>query len=102
MLRTIATSLAQALAIMLGAELCWSLVAYFAEYHSYDLAPLLVLVLYPVPVAVAALRKHNALAELDRNRLVRGADLGLQLECGSGHRMSPIDREFCCYQAASN
>jgi hypothetical protein len=28
------------------------------------------------------------LAGLDRNRLVRGADLGLQLGCGTGRRMS--------------
>jgi Superinfection immunity protein len=63
-LRTIATSVAQAVAIVLGAEFCWSLVAYFVEYHSFDLGPLLLLMLYPLPIAVAALRKHNALLSI--------------------------------------
>ena len=49
---------------MLGAEFCWSLVAYFVEYHSFDLGPLLLLMLYPLPIAVAALRKHNALLSI--------------------------------------
>ena len=59
MLRIIAGSIVQAIAIVLGAELCWTLVAYFVERHSFDYGPLLLLVLYPLPIAVAALRKHN-------------------------------------------
>ena len=64
MLRTIATSVAQAVAIVLGAVLCWTLVAYFVENHSFDVGPLLVLLLYPLPIAVARVRKHNALPDI--------------------------------------
>jgi hypothetical protein len=64
MLRTVATAFAQAIAIVLGAELCWSLVASFVEKHSFDYGPLLILVLYPLPIAVAAMRKHRALLDI--------------------------------------
>jgi hypothetical protein len=59
----------------------------------------LILALYPLPIAMASMRKHNAVLAiivtnlwlgLDRNRLDRGPDLGLQLECGSGRRMSVL------------
>jgi hypothetical protein len=64
MLRLIVTSLAQALAIVLFAECCWLLLAYFVENDPWDLAPLFIAVLYPLPSAVAALRKHNALLDI--------------------------------------
>ncbi len=59
MLRIIARSIAQAVAIVVGAELCWSLVAYVVEKHSFDYGPLLLFALYPLPSVVAAVRKHN-------------------------------------------
>ena len=62
-MRIIATSLAQALAIVLGAELCWSLFVYFVEAYP-DFGPLAALLLYPLPIGVAALRKHNALLDI--------------------------------------
>lgn len=60
MLRTIAISVAQAVVIVLGAELGWFLVGDFVEKHSFDIGPLLILALYPLPIAVASVRKHNA------------------------------------------
>lgn len=63
-LRTIATSFAQAIAIVLGAEFCWSLVGSFVEKNSFDYGPLLILVLYPLPIVVAAMRKHRALLDI--------------------------------------
>jgi len=60
-LRTIASSVAEALAIVLFAEFCWFLVSYFVENYSFDVGPLVILMLYPMPIAVAAARKHNAL-----------------------------------------
>ena len=64
MLRTIATSFAQALAIVLSAELCWSLVSYCLVKWSFDYGPLLLLVLYPLPIFVANWRKHNAVLDI--------------------------------------
>jgi branched-subunit amino acid transport protein AzlD len=64
MLRTIATSFAQALAIVLSAELCWSLVSYCLDKYSFTIGPLLILVLYPLPIFVANWRKHNALLSI--------------------------------------
>ena len=64
MLRTIGISVAQAVAIVFGAQLCWTLVSYSVENHSFDIGPLLVLLLYPLPIAVAAARKHNALLSI--------------------------------------
>jgi hypothetical protein len=75
----------------------------------------LILALYPLPIAMASMRKHNAVLAiivtnlwlgLDRNRLDRGPDLGLQLECGSGRRMSVLlllgrERRWRCHPASS-
>ena len=60
MVRTIATSLAQAVAIMLFSGTCYFLASYLVEKHSFDYGPLFLLILYVMPIAVAALRKHNA------------------------------------------
>jgi hypothetical protein len=64
MLKTIATSVAQAVAIVLCAELCWFLVAYFVEHDSFEIGPLVLLVVYPLPIAIAAARKHNAVLDI--------------------------------------
>jgi len=40
----------------------WSPIS--SSTHSFDLGPLLLLMLYPLPIAVAALRKHNALLSI--------------------------------------
>ena len=63
-MKTIATSIAQAVAIVLCAELLWFLIAYFVEHDSFEIGPLLLLVVYPLPIAVAALRKHNATLDI--------------------------------------
>ena len=64
LLRTIATSVAQAVAIVLFAAVCWFVISYYVEKHSFDIGPLLLLVVYPLPIAVAAVRKHNALLNI--------------------------------------
>jgi hypothetical protein len=64
MLRLVAKSVAQAVAIVLGAEVCWSLVSVFVQNHPSDYGPLLVLVVYPLPIALAAWRKHNAALDI--------------------------------------
>jgi len=64
MLRTIATSLAEAAAILLFAGLCLFLAIYLVEKHSFDTGPLFILLLYCLPIGVAALRKHNALLDI--------------------------------------
>ncbi len=63
-LQMIASSIAEAFLIVICAELGWFLVAYFVHNRSFDLGPLLVLMVYPLPIAVAALRKHNALLSI--------------------------------------
>ena len=60
MLRTIAISFAQAAAIVLCAEFCWSLIDYFTDNYSFTLGPLVILAVYPMPSFVASVRKHNA------------------------------------------
>ncbi|MFZ0311605.1 MAG: superinfection immunity protein [Candidatus Korobacteraceae bacterium] len=60
MLRTIASSLAQSLAILLCAGTCFALAGYLVEKHSFDIGPLFLFLLYLLPIGVAALRKHNA------------------------------------------
>jgi hypothetical protein len=62
-LRIITTSIAEAVAIVLGAELCWSLFSYVVE-HCPNFGLLLILVVYPLPKAVATVRKHNALLDI--------------------------------------
>jgi len=64
MLRTVAISFVQALAMVLGAELLWLLISYAVEKDSYELAPLILLVVYALPIFVASLRKHNAVLEI--------------------------------------
>jgi hypothetical protein len=64
MLRTIATSVAQATAIVLGALLCLFVTNYILEKDTFDTGPLLILVLYFLPIGVAAMRKHNAMLEI--------------------------------------
>jgi hypothetical protein len=64
MLRLITTSFAQAIVIVFGAEVCWSLVAIFVQNYPSDYGPLLVLLLYPLPSFVAALRKQNAALDI--------------------------------------
>jgi FtsH-binding integral membrane protein len=63
-LRTIATSVAEAIAILLGAALCLFLTSYIVERDSFEMGPLLLLVLYPLPIGIAALRKHNAVLDI--------------------------------------
>ena len=54
MLRTIAISLAQAVAIVLFSGTCYFLASYLVEKHSFDYGPLFLLILYVMPIAVAA------------------------------------------------
>jgi len=60
MLRRIATSVFQAIVIVFCAEVCWSVVTTYVQNYPFDYGPLIVLVVYPVPSFVAALRRHNA------------------------------------------
>lgn len=60
MLRTLAESVAQAAAIVLGAVLCLFLTNYIFEKDWFDSGPLVILVVYFLPIGVAAMRKHNS------------------------------------------
>jgi Superinfection immunity protein len=64
MRRILATSFAQALAIVLSAELCWSLVGFCCDKYSFSMGPLIILLLYPLPIFVAEWRKHNAVLNI--------------------------------------
>ena len=64
MLRTVASSLAQSVAILLCAWCCYSLASYLVEKHSFDIGPLFIFLLYLLPIGVAALRRHNALLDI--------------------------------------
>lgn len=64
MLRTIAISVAEAIAIVLSTALFFFLISYVVQRDSFEMAPLLLLVLYPLPIAIAALRKHNAVLDI--------------------------------------
>ena len=64
MLRAIASSVAEAVAIVLGALLLFSLTSFVLSKDSFETGPLLILVLYFIPVGIAAIRKHNALLEI--------------------------------------
>lgn len=63
-LRIIAASILEAVAIVLCADLVWILVVYFVKHDSFDIGPLVLLALYPLPIAVAEVRKHNALLDI--------------------------------------
>jgi FtsH-binding integral membrane protein len=64
MLRTIAKSVAEAVAIVVGAVLCLLLTTYVVERDSFEIGPLLLLALYPLPIGIATLRKHNAVLDI--------------------------------------
>jgi T4 superinfection immunity protein len=64
MLRTIVISVAQAAAILLGAWLCASLTSYVFEKDPFYTGPLVILLLYFLPIVVAAIRKHNSLLSI--------------------------------------
>ena len=59
MLRIIAWSVAEAVAFVLAVEFCWSLLSHFVYYSSWD-GLAFIIALYPLPIAVAAVRKHKA------------------------------------------
>jgi FtsH-binding integral membrane protein len=59
LLRTVATSFAQAFAIVVGAWLCLSLTSFVVEKDPLYTGPLLILVLYFLPIGIAAMRNHN-------------------------------------------
>jgi hypothetical protein len=63
MLRNYAWSFAEAVAFMLCAEFCWSLFSYCFARSPWDGLPLII-VLYPLPIAVAAVRKHKAILDI--------------------------------------
>jgi hypothetical protein len=64
MIRTAASSVAQSVAILLCAWCCYYLAIYLVEKHSFDIGPLFILLLYLLPIGVAALRRHNALLDI--------------------------------------
>jgi hypothetical protein len=64
MLRTIATSVAQSIAILSVSGLCLFLASYLVEKHSFDTGPLFILLLYCLPIGVAAVRKHNSVLSI--------------------------------------
>jgi hypothetical protein len=63
MLRMIATALGEAFLLVGTAQLLALEIVYFIESKP-DLAPLFVLILYPLPIFVAAARRHNAVLDI--------------------------------------
>lgn len=64
MLRTFVTSLVEAAAILFCAGACLFLASDLVERHSFDTGPLFILILYCLPIGIAALRRHNALLNI--------------------------------------
>lgn len=64
MLRTIVTSVAEATAILLCAGFCLFLTSYIVQKDSWSVGPLVILVLYFLPIGVASVRKHNAVLNI--------------------------------------
>ena len=63
MLRVIAWSVAEAVTFVLAAAFCWPVFTHFVERSADDGLALIVLV-YLLPIAVAALRKHKATLDI--------------------------------------
>ena len=59
MLLIIVESAVEALLIVIGAAFLFLSVGYLIKRDSFDIGPLFILMLYPLPAGVAALRKHN-------------------------------------------
>ena len=59
MLRVVATSILEALGIVLCALLLVFATAHFIQIDSLGITPLLLLLVYPLPVWIAAARKHD-------------------------------------------
>jgi|SRR5690348_12300379 hypothetical protein len=59
MLRLVLTSILEALGIVLCAVLFVFAAAYFIERDTFGVTPLLLLLVYPLPVWIATARKHN-------------------------------------------
>lgn len=64
MLRLVATSILEALGIVLCAVLFVFATAYFVEKDALGITPLLLLVVYPLPVWIAAARRHNETVDI--------------------------------------
>jgi T4 superinfection immunity protein len=63
MVRIIAWSFAESAAFMLCAVCCWYLFSHCFERLPWDGLPLII-GLYPLPIAVAAVRKHKAILDI--------------------------------------
>jgi hypothetical protein len=59
MLRLVLTSILEALGIVLCAVLFVFAAAYFIERDTFGITPLLLLLVYPLPVWIATARNHN-------------------------------------------
>ena len=57
-------SLGEALLIVLGAALLYLTASYLIQRDSFEIAPLVVMVLYPLPIGIATLRKHNQILDI--------------------------------------
>ncbi|HVO78972.1 MAG TPA: superinfection immunity protein [Candidatus Bathyarchaeia archaeon] len=64
MLRIIAASFVEGFFIVLATGFIFIPAAYLIERDSFEIAPFVILVLYPVPIFIAAVRKHNALLDI--------------------------------------
>jgi T4 superinfection immunity protein len=59
MLLIIVESVSEALLIAIGAAFLFLTASYLIQRDSFEIAPLVIMVLYPLPIGVAAVRKHN-------------------------------------------
>jgi hypothetical protein len=98
MFRTITTTLLQALAILATAQLLWLLLVYFVLHDPFDLAPLFILLRYPLPNFVAAARRHNDLLDAAcflPSHCAAGPTAQLRNDAGTGVLPCPVRLPIC-------
>ena len=64
MLLIIVESVCEALLIVIGAMFLFLTASYLIKRDSFDIAPLVITVLYTLPIGVATLRKHNQVLDI--------------------------------------
>ncbi len=62
--RIVAASLLEGLAIVVCAALIFYTASYLIEKDPFDAAPLVLMVLYPLPIFIAEWRKHNRVLDI--------------------------------------
>jgi hypothetical protein len=64
MLLIIVESVCEALLIVIGAAFLYLTASYLIQRDSFEIGPLVIMVLYPLPIGVATLRKHSRVLDI--------------------------------------